>query len=457
VAAAVPAPLTPVSGLHFDAIARIGPNWPADPSGAMGTQWVLTAANTSYALYDLAGGPVIAPTSLEPFFTYPSGTQIYDPMVVYDPYGASFVLVYLAVNDGLRRSWIQIVTVPDATANDQTTWCARRIQGDQIRGDGHQWADYPGLGFDADRVVVTTNQFDFGDFAFDYAQILSFPKTSLYDCTRPTAYHRFARAATENPDGTAAFTIQPAQSAGTATSKQYFLSFERDARTSSLVVWRLKEAASGLRLMRAELPVARVSISPFGTQGGGSLKKANTWWDPGDLRLVNAFYDADLDRLYAAHVIFRDLRPDTTRGGYPEAAIRWYEVAPKGRLRTSSLDRHGIVGTPQTDAGWPVVATDGSGNLFVTYSRAGVLTHEYLSAWAAEIPPGTNRATLTELAPGTARFEATRGPERWGDFNGIARNPADPSQIVMIGQYAKSDGDGPTRDWQETVDVVTHA
>lgn len=452
-----PSPRTPVSGLHFDAIPRTGPNWPADPSGAMGSQWILTAVNTSYALYDLTGTPVIPPTSFEPFFTYPSGTQIFDPKVVYDPYGQTFVLVYLAVNDGLRRSWIQMVTVPDATANDPATWCARRMKADQVRRDGRQWADYPGLGYDADRVVVTTNQFDFEHLAFDYAQILSFPKTSLYDCTQPTAFDRFAGAATRNPDRTAAFTIQPAQSAGTAPAMQYFLSFERDRRASSLIVWRLKERASGLQLQRADLPVANVGISPFGTQGDGSLKKANTWWDPGDLRLINAFYDADLDRLYAAHVIFRNLRPDTRPGGYPEAAIRWYEVAPMGRLRASSLSRQGIVGTPETDAGWPVVATDGSGNLFVTYSRAGALTHEYLSAWAAEIPPGTTQATLTELAPGTARFEATRGPERWGDFNGIARNPSDPSQIVMINQYAKADGDGPTQDWQETVDVVTHA
>jgi hypothetical protein len=446
-----------VSGLHFDAIPRIGPNWPADPSGAMGSQWIFTAVNTSYALYDLTGVPVIAPASFEPFFTYPTGTQIFDPKVAYDPYGQAFVLTYLAVNDGLRRSWIQLVTIPDATANDPSTWCARRIKADQVPAEGRRWADYPGLGFDADRVVVTTNQFDFQDFAFDYAQILSFPKASLYDCSQPTEFDRFARAATANPDGTPAFTIQPAQSAGTPTDRQYLMSFERDRARSTLVVWRLAEGAAGLVLKRVEVPVARVSISPFGTQGGGSLKKADTWWDPGDLRLINAFYDADLDRLYAAHVIFRDLRPDTRPGGYPEAAIRWYEVAPGTTLPATSLTREGIVGTPETDAGWPVVATDAAGNLFVAYSRASAPMHEYLSAWAAEIPPGTNQAALTELAPGTARFEATRGPERWGDFNGIARNPSDPLQIVMIDQYAKSDGAGTTRDWQETVDVVSHA
>ncbi len=446
---------TPVSALHFDAVPRIGPNWPGDPIGAMGLQWFFTAANTSYALYDLAGTPVITPTSFETFFTYPPGTQVFDPKVVYDQYGQTFVLAYLAVNDGLRRSWIQVVTIPDATADDTSTWCARRIRADQVPGDGRQWADYPGLGYDADRVVVTSNQFDFAHFDFDYAQILSFPKTTLYDCTQQAPPDVFAGTDTSNPDRSQAFTIQPAQSAGTETLKQYFLSYERERSTSSLVVWRLKEAASGLTLKRAAIAVPRVAISPYGTQAGGSLKKANTWWDPGDLRLVNAFYDADLDRLYAAHVIYRDLKPDARPAGYAEAAIRWYEVAPKGRIRASSVTRKGIVGTPQTDAGWPVVATDGSGNLWVTYSRASALEHEYLSAWAAEIPPGTNQAEIAVLAEGSARFEATRGPERWGDFNGIARDPSDPTRIMMVNQYAKTDGVGPTRDWQETVDLVS--
>lgn len=445
----------PVSALHFDAIPRIGPNWPADPIGAIGLQWYFTAANTSYALYDLTGVAVIAPTSFEPFFTYPSGTQVFDPKVVYDQYGQTFVFAYLAVNDHLRRSWIQIVTIPDATAADTSTWCARRLRADQVPGDGRQWADYPGLGYDAGRVVVTSNQFDFAHFDFDYAQVLAFPKTSLYDCTQRAAPHVFAGTATRNPDRSQAFTLQPAQSAGIETIKQYFLSFERSRTSSSLVVWRLKDAASGLRLQRAAISVSRVAISPYGTQAGGSLKKANTWWDPGDLRLINAFYDADLGRLYAAHVIYRDLGPDARPGGYAEAAIRWYEVAPKGRLRASAITRKGIVGTPETDAGWPVVATDGAGNLWVTYSRASAPEHEYLSAWAAQIPPGTNRPTLTLLAEGSARFEATRGPERWGDFNGIARDPSDPTRIVMVNQYAKTDGVGPTRNWQETVDLVS--
>ena len=447
--------LAPVSQFHFDAVPRIGPNWPADPSGGMGEHWFFTAGNTSYALFDLGGAPKVGPAPFDTLFDYPARTQVYDPKVVYDPYGQTFVLVYLAVNDGLRRSWIQLVTIPDTPdAEDVGTWCTRRINGDQVAGNGRQWADYPGLGFDADRVVVSTNQFDFGRFRFRYAQILSFPKAGLYDCDASALPDVFARSNTRNPDGTQAFTIQPATTAGGPTARQLFLSYERGRDTSALVVWALKERASGLTLRRAAIPVGRVAISPYGTQGGGGLKRSNTWWDPGDLRLINAFYDPERNRLYAAHTIYRDVKPDALRAGYGEAAIRWYEVVPKGRIKASSITRRGTVGRAETDAGWPVVATDGEGNIWITYSRASAPRHEFLSAWAAEIRPGSRRATVQLLAAGQARFEATPGPERWGDFNGIARDPTDPSRIVMVNQYAKSDGSPPTRDWQETVDVV---
>jgi hypothetical protein len=451
-----PGPKAPVSSLHFEAIPRIGSNWPADPTGAIGETAIVTAVNTSVAVYDRTGAALLAPTSFETLASFPPGTDVFDPKVVYDPYGKEFVLVFLAINDPLERSWIVLSAMPGATASDPATWCVHQIKADQVKGDGKQWADYPGLGYDLDRVTVTSNQFDFaGPQGFAYAQVLSFAKTELYDCTQPLEFQAFGGAATSNPDGTRAFTVQPATSAGTAPADQYLLSYKRTQDGgSALVLWRLRQTTDGPRLTRVAIPVGKVTVSPYGTQAGGGLKNSNTWWDPGDLRLVNAFYDPDLQRVYAAHVIFKNLKPDTATGGYQEAAIRWYEVAPGAPLRASAVTRSGLVGTPETDAGWPVVATDGLGTLFVTYSRASVVTGEYLSAYVAEIPAASTSAEIALLAPGDARMEAVRGPERWGDYNGISRDPIDPAVMAVVNQYAKSDGSDPTADWQETVDLV---
>ncbi|MBI2237460.1 MAG: hypothetical protein HYU54_02915, partial [Actinobacteria bacterium] len=167
--------LAPSTSFGFDAIPRIGPNWPADPTGAVGDSWFVTAVNSSYAVYDPTGVAALGPASLKALFTFPQRTLVFDPKVVYDHYNDTFVLAYLAVNDFRRRSWLMVVAIPNATATDTSTWCGSKVGADRTADDGRQWADYPGLGFDLTRVVVTTNQFDFeGLQAFRGAQILSF-------------------------------------------------------------------------------------------------------------------------------------------------------------------------------------------------------------------------------------------------------------------------------------------
>ncbi len=453
-----PPPLAPVVSTHFDAIPRIGSNWPGDPTGAIGELHVVAAVNTQVAVYDRGGGVLLGPRSLSSLASFPSRTQIFDPKVVYDQYEGAFVLVYLAVNDALRRSWISVFTIPDdETADDARTWCGAKLRGDVTTGNGAQWADYPTLGYDANGVTIGTNVFGFPPReAFGYAQLYRIDDAELFgSCVAGdrVVFRPFVQKATRDPDGSKAFTIQPAQTVGPSDGTQFLLSF--DASGSDLILWRLRRTTKGLALARVSLRVPRAKVSPFGTQKGGSIVDDDTWWDPGDLRLVNAFYDAALDRIFAAHVVYRDLRPDPITGRYPEAAIRWYEVRPANRLRSSEVTRTGIVGTPETDAGWPTVATDSAGNLWIAYSRASKPKGEYLSAWAAEIPPGSRTAVSTLLTAGTARMQALPGVERWGDFNAAGRDPRDGAFVAMLNQYARSDGDTVTRDWQQTFDLLT--
>jgi hypothetical protein len=444
----------PAGAFGFDAIPRIGGNWPADPTGAIGRDWFFTAVNTSYALYDLSGTPVVGPEPLRALFALPAGTQVFHPKVVYDQYLDRFVLVFLGVNDARQRSWILLVTIPNATAGDPATWCGAIVNGDRTEGDGRQFSDYPGLGYSRDHVVVTANTFAFEDQAFEGAIALAFPKVRLYDCDRTLAFETFLGSQTRNPDGSAAFTLQPATTVG--PGRQLFLLSFQPGRPNFLVLWRMRESAEGVRLNRVAIPVKAVDIGPFATQGGGDLDAANTWWDPGDLRLINTFADLDRDRVYAAHVVARDLGPDTLADGYVEAAIRWYEVRVRPDLSAARLTRFGTIGEAETDAGWPTLATDADGNLFVTYNRASVVTGEFLSAWVAEIVPGATRASAALLRAGTARMEAVPGPERWGGYNGVSRSPFDGTFVALVNQVAVADGGGATQDWQQTVHLLIH-
>jgi hypothetical protein len=460
-AAATPATRAPETTFGFDALTD--PNSvPSDTIGALGDTYFVTAVNTQVAVYDRTGVAVVPPAQLDTLHPDSAGHFAFDPKVVYDQYNDTFVLVFLVQDDSPQLSLIVTVAIPNATATDTTTWCRTSFPGDQVPSSPNVWADYPGLGYNHDRVTITTNQFTFptSSARFRYAQVMSMPKASLYDCTvAPPTPDVFAGTQTQDSNGFPAFTMQPAQIVD-GNVGQLLMSFQcfplscfnsGTGRDSYVSVWRIKDTTTGLKLKKGNVDVGRFTFAPPGTQGGGSLTNDDTFWDAGDDRLINAFYDADANELFAAHTVFKNFTPDTITGDYPEAVVRWYEVNPATRLKNSVLARKGTIGAPEVDVGWPSVATDGLGNLFITYNRASAVTGEFLSAWVAEVPPNSTSATQLLLKAGLSVYDAFPGPERWGDFTGINRDPVDPASVATFNQYAVN-----VSTWQQVVNVVHH-
>jgi hypothetical protein len=283
---------------------------------------------------------------------------------------------------------------------------------------------------------------------------LAFPKGRLYDCSRRLTYATFTGRETRNPTGTRAFTLQPAVTVGDGRS--IFLTSLDAGRPTFLTLWRLSGKGTAVDLRRVSLRVPTARRPPYGTQGGGALDAANTWWDTGDGRLVSTFADLDRGEVFTAHTVAKDLGPDVG-SAYVESAVRWYAIDPAGALGASRLERVGTIGTPQTDAAWPSLASDVDGNLFVTYARASAITGEFLSAWIAEVPAGMTEAQIELLEAGTARLEAKRGPERWGDYSAMSRDPTDGRFVAAVNQVAVSNGSETTRDWRQIVHVVSDA
>jgi hypothetical protein len=435
---------------------------PADPTGAIGDSFYVTAVNVFAAVYKLDGTPhgnfdppLRLKKEIKPRgFEFPAGTIDFDPKVVYDPYDDHFILVYLAVHDQQKRSWIVVATIPDATAQKKSTWCIKRFAGDQVKDNKTSWADYPLVGFTSSRVTIATNQFGFGSFPYHYAQILSFPKSKLYNC-RSVNPRVFASGDVANPDGSKSFTIQPAvtNGSGAASKVQYLLSFEYfGASGSKLILWRLRSVNGRLKLANEDFNVGMADTAPSGTQCGGSGGNPDTRWDTGDLRLVNAFFDVDLGKVYAAHAVRENIAPS----GYVESAVRWYEVDVGAALADSQV-RKGILGKSRLDLGWPTVGTDSNGNLMMAVSGASAPDDVCLSAYAVQVDTGTKESGILEVSSGEARYDFGAGEERWGDFNAVSRDPADGTRMALVNAIAKSDGAGSTYRFQQVVDVVTAA
>jgi hypothetical protein len=311
--------------------------------------------------------------------------------------------------------------------------------GDQVHNGTHEFADYPSIGFSANRVVVTTNNFGFNNGPFRYAQVISMPKGALYDdptCTKTVPIKVLAGSKTKNPDGSKAFTLQAAQSIGGAHTDQFLVSLEPKATSAKLVLWRLRIVGGNLTVSKTAEAVKRVALPPYGFQCD-STNKANTWWDTGDLRLTSAFYDADTNRLYAATAV-----AGNAGGGPQESVIRWYEAAPKNRFGRSQVLREGTVGAANHDAAWPALATNDVGTLFIGYARGGPV--ECLGIWAATVAGGGTAAQTSLVAAGGARYEFGPGVERWGDFSAANRDPIVGADVAIFGAFADDQGSSTT-------------
>jgi hypothetical protein len=430
---------------------------PGDPTGALGVDYHLAAVNVRMAFYDRSGAALDPPRLLENLDdALPASVESFDPKVVYDPYRQQFILAFLSAN--ATQNFITIVTMAEGTEASTSGWCVLHMSGDQVTGNGKQFADYPMLGFTENRVTLTTNQFDFrnapaiGDF--EYAQVISIRKTPLYDCTPPTTVpiKIFSRSQTTDPDGSRAFTIVPTVSFGGSPTVQYMTSLDFNGSTGKLILWRLRVVDGVLKLSRAHVGGGPMDFPRWGRQCPGNPPGLNDNWDTGDLRLTTSFWDGELGRLYTATA-----RDGNIGGGGGEAVIRWWEVDPATALADSDVTRSGTIGAVGRDLAWPSIATDGDGKLWVNYARAG--TGECLSAYASVVQPGSTASAPVLIETGVGRYEYGPGVERWGDYTAISRDPVNPAQMATYGAYPFDDGIGGTRTdlWQQVIASVEDA
>ncbi len=423
-----------VDGLDADLMGPKPVVSPGDPTGATGPTSVVAAVNVRVGVYDRTGAQLLAPMRLRDMSNQLNGLTETDPKVFYDPYDDMFVLTFLVYDK--TEGYIEVVTIPSATADDTGTWCRTHMVGDQTSNGSHEFADYPSVGFTSNRVVVTTNNFGFNDGPFRYAQVVSMPKKALYDdptCSKTVPIEVLGGSATRNPDGSKAFTLQAATSAGGSPTDQYLVSLEARYASTRLVLWRLRMVNGTLKVATSAASVKRASLPPYGYQCG-STNKVNTWWDTGDLRLTSAFYDAASNRLYAATAV-----AGNAGGGPQESVIRWYEAQPKNRFKRSPVLREGTIATKDRDAAWPALATNDAGTLFIGYARAG--SSECLSVWAATVPAGVGTAAQSALVrAGESRYEFGPGVERWGDYGAANRDPVTPADVAIFGAFAKDQG-----------------
>jgi hypothetical protein len=189
---------------------------PPDQGLCVGNGFVMETVNDTLRIFDSAGNPVIAPTSLNDFYHYApainrstgvAGPSITDPSCLFDTQTQRWFHLVLtldrisATNPNLAGTdhldiavsqtadptggwnFYSLPVQDDGTQGTPDHGCQKRVRdanGNPVLVHGPCLGDYPHLGADANGFYVTTNEFDlFSPGFFQGAQIYAFSKAQL--------------------------------------------------------------------------------------------------------------------------------------------------------------------------------------------------------------------------------------------------------------------------------------
>jgi hypothetical protein len=417
-APATPPAAAPTPSANFAGIPATG--WiPPDCTMAMGPTHVLLSVNSSLAIHNKLGGAAVLQRTLTQWFSNvaPQGLTIFDPRTLYDQHAARWVLLAAAFRTNPNQSFFLLSV--SATSDPLGPW--RNYSFDAMR-DGNtptgNWADFPGLGVDAHNLYVTANMFAFGG-GFQYSKIRVIPKAGPYS-GGAAPFFDFVRM--RNQNNSLAFTIQPCHTFG-APQVEYLVNSLFPAG-SALTVWRINNPQGVPSLTRAQVPTAAYSLPPNATQQGGPPPLHS-----GDVRVQHAVFRGDS--------IWTSITTARNWGAGNRASIHWFQI----RAAANTLVQQGVYGTRDFHYFYPAGCPDGNGNFTMVFSRSGAGQFGSIgyTGRTAVDPLGTLQPSAL-LRAGVAHYQAldNGGRNRWGDYNGVASDPANARVIWLYSEFASA-------------------
>ena len=384
---------------------------PADPSLAAGPNHIVQGVNLAWRVTNKTGGNAI---DVDPevffaqFFTSnPDMTGLSDPWVLYDHFAGRFLLTWIAYNDAFTKGFylIQASKTSDPTGAWDIFSLRSDIDGAAVTGAA---ADYPKLGFDNTNFYVTSNQF--GASGFTEAKIRVMAKSQFYSPTGPIEWTDFINV--KDSIGEFAFTIQPCVTFGTP-GKGYLVSAP-DGGGNYLALFSITgtwpNATNTLPTMAVDQVNYNVWSSPDEQvqPGGGRV-------DGSDGRLLNAVYRNGV--IYTGHSV--------KAGGFNCAAgIKAINVSTKTKI----LDE--VIGATNEYFSYPMVTADVGNNVYTVFNRSS--SSVFIECrYSVKTPADATFQATNILKAGTG---ADTG-NRWGDYNGIAIDPANGS-VWINSMYA---------------------
>lgn len=409
--------------------------FPPDCHMACGLSHVILVVNSSWCAYSKTNGSsAFSPIKFSDWFAdvLVDDEFVFDPKVIYDADSKRYVILAMSLDSSTGASgWvISASQTSDPTGN----WWVYRLDAtlDGTTPTGN-WADFPGFGVDKSAVYLTANMF--GPSSFEYIKVRILNKSKLYSGASLPWYDFWKL----NDGVEYSFTAQAAQSYP-ASSYNYLVASKYGNGVNRLTVWKITSPTSKKpSISYKNLTVPTYSLPVNARQKGGPVPI-----NVGDVRLLNAVIRNG--RMYTAHTIAYNWGSGTV------SAIRWYEIQMGS---TPTLLQSGTYGVDKYFYYYPAIMPDASGNLYVVFNRSS--STEFVGIRAAGRKPGDGAGLLgssTQLSAGTSYYVYldNYGRNRWGDYNGNAKDPSTSGNVWVLSEYAKS-----KKTWATTFTKLTMA
>src|SRR6266851_5394644 len=423
---ATAAPLTPLQLAGFPvmdlsqqvALYGSGQNLqPPDTQLAAGPANLVEADNSVLSVWTKSG-TLVTTADLNVFFGVAGGYHVSDPRILYDAESSRWFLSVLAFTSTANS---QIYIAVSATSDPTASWKVYLLaSGTGVIGD------QPMTGVNTDKVVISWNDFtgaSLTKLTFSGEETWVLQKSDLVS---GVSLHTFAFAPDLNR-----FRIVPAQSLTPSTTE--WLSYNN--------------ADCTLGCNTGSPTVGVVAIT--GTPGGGNVAWAEhdpalqatsippDPRQPGGVPVVQSNDDRFISAVWQGGMLWVTGSDGCLPSGDSamRSCMRLVEISTGGAMPTVAQEFD--AGKNGIDLYYPAVTLDSSGDLFVGYSQSSPTMYPTASAVDTLAASPTSFDNPLTLAQGLASYQ-NGTTNRWGDYSGAARDPANPAHVWLTAEYQAS-------------------
>lgn len=396
----------------FPAIGATG--WtPPDCDMGVGPNHVVCVVNSSIGFFRKSDGANTFLRTSEDFFKgLGAGSFQFDPKALYDPISKRFFILFLEQDDANKVSKSLIAVSDDSDPNG--TWYRYRIESKITSGSTDYWLDYPGFGVSKDYVGFSGNMFGFtGGWLGN--QFVVIDKAPLLN------------------GGTA--TARSIQDQSSASVKLM------SSDTTNLFALSV-DSSDRLKVQSVDATSAKsvtVTVPPVGQPQGSVPGPSGHNLDALDGRLMNAIYRSGT--IVATHA--------GTLGSDPKLVSRWYDINlnswPTGSNAPKLTQSGNVAGPAGAYYHMPAVAKNKRNEMALVFTRttSSIQADLMVTGRKSTDAPGTMGAPVIQSTT-PVPYGGAGGYNRWGDYFGMAVDPADDLTFWAYGMVGRSDGNWTT-------------